>query len=391
MKPVSKRRAKGEGSIHQRPDGRWVGTVDLGWSAGKRVRKTYYARTKKAAQIKLATALRERDAHVLVAASPSMETWLTYWLDVICVDEGLKVNTLKSYRSKIGRYLIPHLGRHRVDKLQPEHVRAMYGAMREKGLAEATLRQTRAILRKALEDALKEGKATRNVATLVKPPKTVKKRRMPLSLADARTVLKDADLRWYVALYLGLRQGEALGLRWSDVNLDAGYLVIEQTLVRKPGVGLIFDTPKSEASKRLVPLPTVVLSRFKVAWAHHTADGGTADGLVFTDRGNPVDHRKDWQAWTDLLATAGVPHVALHAARNTAASLLEAAGVNDRMVAEILGHSSVQITHNYQQADLARRGEALRALEAYLAQPESPGLPRRRPTLPTANPASPPG
>jgi integrase len=187
-------------------------------------------------------------------------------------------------------------------------------------------------------------------------------------VADARKVLKGADLRWYVALYLGLRQGEALALRWSDVNLDAGTLSVERSLVIHPERGLIFDTPKSRMSVRTLPLPTVVRSRFTVPWAEHLAAGGAADGLVFSHDGNPIHPRTDWQAWKDLLAAHNVPHTALHAARNTTASLLEAAGAPDRLVMEILGHSSVQITHNYQQSDLARRGEALLALESLLSE-----------------------
>lgn len=342
-----------------------MGTLNLGWTGGKRIRKNFYGATKREVQVKLADAKKAQGSGTLVMTSPTMEAWLNYWLDVICVERGLKVNTMKSHRSKVQTYLIPHLGRHRVDKLQPEHVRAMYAAMRAQGLSEATLRQTHAILRRALEVAVREGKASRNVAAIIDPPKTARQKRTGLSVTQARTVLQGAGLRWYVALYLGMRQAEALGLRWSDVHLDAEipFLMIRQTLVRKPGEGLVFDTPKSDASNRLVPLPTVVLSRFKVAWAEHLAAGGTRDDLVFTRNGKPIDHRADWQEWTDLLANAGVPHVALHAARNTAASLLEQAGVPDRMVAQILGQSTVQVTHGYQSADLPRMADALQALE----------------------------
>jgi integrase len=389
-----KRRPKGEGSITQRHDhrscpqlidgtradhrcqGRWTATVDLGWAGKRRIRKTLYGATQKEVQIKLKTAMRERDTGALVATSPTVEKWLRYWLDVICVERGLKVNTMKSHRSKVERYLIPHLGRHRVDKLQPEHVRALYAAMREKGLAEATVRQTHAILRRALEVAVREGKASRNVAGIIDPPKVKRNLRHGLTVADARRVLKVSGLRWHVALYMGLRQSEALGLRWSDVNIDDGWLAVEQTLVRKPGVGLIFDTPKSDASNRFVPIPPVVQAHFKLAWLEHTAAGGGIDELVFRDeRGGPVDHRADWKAWRNTLDLASVPplapvpQIALHAARNTTASLLEAAGIPVRMVAEILGQSTVAVTHGYQLSDMGRRREAMLALESYVAEP----------------------
>jgi len=398
---MAKRRTKGDGSITQRHDhptcpplevvgrhpetgkpikerpdhackGRFVATIDLGYAGKKRQRKTMYGRTQKEAKIKLDTARHEARTGAVVVSSMTMEAWLTYWIDVICVERGLKTTTLRSHRGVVKNYLIPNLGRHRVDRLAPEHVRAMYAAMRQAGLAEATLRQTHAILHRALKVAMREGKASRNVAELIDPPKTIRNKRQGLTLEQARRVLAIAPLRAWVALYLGLRQGEALGLRWSDVNIEEGVLFIEQTLVRKTGVGLIFDTPKSQASRRAVPIPPIVLARFKLAWIVHHNAGGSATDLVFNQNGKPIDPRRDWQAWRDLLTRATVPPfapiplVALHAARNTAASLLEAAGVPARMAAEILGHANVEVTYGYQQADLERRREAMLALESYI-------------------------
>ena len=388
------RRGRGEGSITQRHDhatcppsvlvghdddgkpimerpehkcrGTWVAMVDLGRVGGKRKRKAVYGKTRREAATKLQAALESKKSHTLTTGAVTVDTWLRYWLDVVCVERGLKVNTMKSHRSKVEQYLIPHLGAYRLDRLEPEHVRTLYAAMRKDKKSEATIRQTHAILHRALKVAQREGKVSRNVADLIDPPKTEKKKRAGLTAVQARKVLDGAPLRWYVALYLGLRQGEALGLRWSDVNMDEGWLMVERTLVRVPGEGLRFDTPKSRSSRRMVPIPTVVLSRFKVAWAEHLAAGGDPNGLIFHRDGMPIDHRADWQAWSDLLDTAGVPHIALHAARNTTASLLEAAGVPARLVMEILGQSSVEVTYGYQSGDMERRGEAMRALEALI-------------------------
>lgn len=412
---MPKRRAKGDGGVYQRHDhrscppllvvgyddeggpvktranhrcqGRWTAQVDLGWRGQppnvKRVRKTLYGLTKGDVQEQLRKALREKDAGQLVTRSPTMETWTKHWLEVICVERGLKVNTLKSHRSKVEQYIVPSLGTIRVDKLQPENVRAMYGRMREQGLSESTLRQTHAILRRALEVAVREGKASRNVAAVIDPPSTKTKKRVGLTLEQARKVLRAAGwgipmsdavgLRWYVALYLGMRQGECLALRWSSVNLDEEWVFVQESLVREPGVGLVFDTPKNAASVRYVPLPPVVLARFKVACAYHVANGGKVDDLVFSQSGDPIDHRRDWAAWRDLLRAAGVPHVALHAARNTAASLLEAARVPERMVGQILGQATIQVTRGYQHAELERLRDAMRLMESYVEQaPEQP-------------------
>jgi integrase len=364
----------------QRPDhhcrGRWVATLDLGWSGGKRQRKVLYAKTRKEAQAKLQKALRDKERGAVVIAAPTVESWLTYWLDVICVERGLKVNTMKSHRQKVNHYLIPHLGRHRLDKLTPEHLRGMYRQLRDQGLSEATLRQTHAILHRALKVAEREGKVARNVAGLIDPPATTRNKREGLTLEQARKVLATNDLRAWVALYLGVRQGEALGLMWSDVDLDRGWLHVQRALVRDPERGLVFDTPKSRAGFRDIPLPPKALAQFKLAAAIrktedniHQTEGSAGSGtagfpeLVFHHDGKPIDHRDDWQHWTDLLARVGVPHVALHAARNTTASLLEAAGVPDRVVAQILGQSTVEVTHGYQHAEPAVIERAMLALE----------------------------
>lgn len=341
--------------------------LDLGYVDGKRRRRAIYGRTRKEAAIRLQEAIAAKNSGSLVVGQVTVETWMRHWLDVVCVERGLKVNTMKSHRSKVDRYILPAVGHRRLDRLEPEHIRAMFADMRKRGLSEATLRQTHAILQRALRVAMREGKVIRNVAELVDPPATTKNRRTGLPVAQARQVLKGADLRWYVALYLGLRQGEALGLSWPDVDLERGVLHVERTLVRVPGEGLRFDTPKSRASRRVVPLPTVVLSRFKVAWAEHLAAGGDPNGLVFHRDGLPIDHRADWQAWRDRLEEAGVQPIALHAARNTAASLLEGAGVPARVVAQILGQSTVEVTYGYQDADLDRLDGYMQALEGYVA------------------------
>lgn len=391
---MAQRRGKGDGSLSQRHDhpscpplidgaraehrcqGRWVGVLNLGWVNGKRQRKVVYGRTRKEAQIKLATASNQRQTGTLVLGRAlTVETWLRYWLDEICTERngtGLKVNTMKSHRQKVERYLIPNLGMHRLERLAPEHVRALWKEMRAQGLSEATLRQTHAILHRALKVAEREGKVGRNVAGLVDPPSTIRNKRAGLTLEQARQVLALNDLRAWVALYLGMRQGEALGLFWSDVDLERGWIWVRRALVRDPVRGLTFDRPKSAASVRDFPLPAKALAQFKLARVLHDQAGGDPGGLIFSHDGQPIDPRTDWQHWTDLLNAAGVPHVALHAARNTAASLLEAAGVPDRVVAQILGQSTVEVTHGYQHSEPAALVRAMRALDEYVG----PALPR---------------
>ncbi|HEU4972723.1 MAG TPA: site-specific integrase [Gaiellaceae bacterium] len=379
MAPTS-RRGAGGGGINQRHDhptcppvvdgvrpghhcrGRWAGTYDVGPPGGKRKRRTVYGKTRRAVDLKLRQAIKERDEGFQTSGRLTVEQWMTYWLDVVCIERGLKVNTLKSHRSKVEQYIVPALGGYRLDRLEPEHVRTMYADMTKRGLSDATRRQTHAILRRALMVAQREGKVVRNVAALIDPPQVGSQKRGRLSIEDARKIHATENLRGHVAL-LGLRQGEALALRWVDVDLDLGVLEVSRSLARQPGVGLVFGTPKTAAGHRMVPIPARTLALFKVAAHDAIAD----DALVFHNgNGAPLDPQRDWRAWKALLAELNIADVPLHAARNTAASLLEELGYPDRLVAEILGQSTITTTHRYQTGSADKHREAMDALEAYM-------------------------
>jgi integrase len=373
-------RDKGQGGLVQRHDhptcppliggerakhrckGRWAGTLDVVVD-GRSKRKYVYGRTQQIASKKLATALRERDAGTLVIGTTTVEAWLTKWLDRQA--RKLKPQTMRGYRSKVKTYLLPHLGRHRLTSLRAQHIEAMYDAMRDDGLQEATVRQTHAILGKALKDAERLGLIGINPMARVEKPTTYKNKRAQLTTAEAARVLAHTDdARWWLALFYGMRQGECLGLRWCDVDLERHTLTIAQSLQTAEDGSLIFAKPKSDASSRVLPLVPLMEARLRLAWETREPNYDSEHpGLVFSRGDNqPVRPRDDWQAWRDLLAEVGVPVVALHAARNSAASLMEAAGVPDRRAAQILGHSSVQITHGYQTSDLDLMAEDFAAM-----------------------------
>jgi integrase len=154
-----------------------------------------------------------------------------------------------------------------------------------------------------------------------------------------------------------MRQGEVLGIDWADVDTVKWLsLTVRETLQTDYDGGLILGAPKSRASKRTLPLVPLMAARLKLHWEH---EGRPTAGLVFHRDGNPIPPRADWEAWRALLAKAKAPTVALHAARNTAASVMEASGVPDRLVMQILGQTQVQTTHGYQTADLERMVRAL--------------------------------
>ncbi len=367
------RRIRGEGGFFQRAsDGLWIGTVDLGWQGGKRVRKSVSAKTKKAAQAKFLVLKRNLEKSGGVTSSSTVEAWLNHWLEHIA-SERVRARTLQGYRGYLNTWLIPHLGHLRLDRLKEDHIRSMYRAMKDQGKSDATRRQAHAILRRALVVAEREGRIARNPAAMIDPPPVGTNHRTPLTIDQARRVLANLDddplaARWIAALLLGMRQGECLGLQWRDVDIETRTIHVRRELIRITGQGLVLTAPKSSTSIRVIPML-----------------GPMAYALERTDRrgdfvfyGVAMDPKKDWTAWKALLVRAGVcdslmkpgdmPELA--AGRTTTATLLRDAGVDATVVRDILGHSQVQVTQeNYMRTSEIQSRAAMAALEAHVADP----------------------
>ncbi len=357
------RRASGESTIHKGTDGRWHGYVSMGTkTGGKRDRRHVSASTRAAVVAKVRELQQRRDAGVTATSGTmTVAAWLDHWLDNIAVNR-LRARTLESYRQLVRLHITPAIGHHRLARLQPEHVEAMHAQMRGKGLASATVLRAHRVLSRALKVAEQRGRVARNVARLVDAPSAGEPASGDaLTPAEARAVLAAAAAlrnaaRWIVALALGLRQSEVLGLRWSDVDLDAGTLRIRKTLHRVVGGGLVYEDPKSPRSRRTLVLPRPLaeaLRAHRAAQAAERLQAGTAwedHGLVFAQpNGRPLDRKADWRAWRALLRTAGVRIVRLHDARHTAATTLLALGVDVRVVAELLGHADTRTTREIYQ------------------------------------------
>lgn len=373
------RRTKGDGGLIQRHDhatcpplvdgerpkhpcrGRWVGTLNVELPNGRIVRKSLYGRTMKEAKAKLDQARRDRDAGTLVAKTPTVEAWMAEWLEKKKrPPKPLKPQTWNGYESKTRTYIVPALGKTRLDALKPQRIEALYDDMRARGLGEATIRQTHAILTKALKDAVRVGALGRTPMDRVDPPGTETNDREQWTLDQATTALKAAgeSARWWLAVFYGMRQGEVLGMNWRDVDWKAGTFTIRETRQNDYGyAGAVLGDPKAKASLRELPMVPQIEVRLRLRWE---AAGKPDAGLVFPNgAGNLMDPKKDWLNWRAFIAGAGVPVIALHAARNTAASIMEAAGIPDRLVMQILGQSQVRTTHSYQRAELERVRAAL--------------------------------
>jgi integrase len=259
------RSSRGEGSIFQREnDGRWVARIPLG--GGKR--KEGYYDTKKEAEQAKRRMLNDRDKGSLVTSrDQSLKDYLIYWLEVQRMT--VKPTTYATQYRYTMTHIIPSLGHIRMQKLTGEMFQSLYVKLQKDGKASNTIRLIHGILRKSLGDAVKLKKLAFNPVEGVRLPKRRKTDVQILSNEQAQDFLRCAkETRLYclflMALLLGLRRGELLGLKWRDVDWQKATLRIQRTLsdIIEPETGrliLVEGEPKTETSRRLLHLPQVIM------------------------------------------------------------------------------------------------------------------------------------
>lgn len=416
-------RPKGEGSIYQSADGRWHGSMDLGIKPnGKRDRRHVTAKTKTAVAKKLKRLRDDRESGVVGGGRTiTVEVWARQWLAEGA--ERWKPSTSEDYRKHVECYIVSYLGHRRLDLLNRADVENMLTDMARRPkaqgkrgvLSSSTIHHARRVLRACLADAERAGLVARNAAADARPARLVAPEREPLTRTEAQAVVTAASrqrngARWVVALALGLRQGEALGLSWDDLDLDAGRISIRRTIyrgawkhgcvTRRPcgrrpsgcpdriGGGLVLSTPKSTAGTRSFALPPSVIAVLrqhrKAQAAERLAAGndwepGPFGGAVFaTVVGRFSDPKRDWSAWKSLLAEAGVREVRVHDARHTAATLALLSGTPDRIVMARMGWSQVSMLTRYQHSITEADEAAAQAMDDTLFGQASRPKPRRR-------------
>ena len=354
------KRGNNEGSIYKREDGRWAGQISLGYVNGKRKRKVIYGKTRKEVAEKLKVALRDQQQGLPVAVErQTVAQFLDRWLADVARPK-LRASTLVGYRQKIERYILPALGRHQLAKLEPQQVQAMLNDLHDRGLSSRTVHHTRAILRRALNQALRWGLVAKNAAALADPPRVTAPELRTLDPVEARHFLDAVrgdrlEALYSVALSLGLRRGEALGLRWQDVDFDTGTVSVRVALELVSGRPPRLVEPKTRQSRRMLPLSPVLAAQLKAHRARQLTERlaagqewqGEMWGLVFaTPLGGPLSGRTVATQFKKHLAAAGLPDVRFHDLRHSCASLLLAQNVHPRVVMEILGHSTITLTMN---------------------------------------------
>jgi integrase len=346
-----------------------------------------YGSTRAEVARKLVPLLREREQG-LVSSSPSqslgnyLEAWLT------SIEHSVRPKTLVSDRMYVRTHIVPVLGRIRLDALTPQKVQALLDAKLKAGLAPQSVIHIRGILRRALGRAIRYGWVARNAAALADPPRLERSEIRPFSPDEARAFLRavegdSLEALYSLALATGLRQGELLGLRWDDVDLEAATLRVNHALQRYGGQ-LHMVPPKTARSRRVVSLPEVVVRaleahRFRQLQDRRKAGERWRDvGLLFATRwGTPIEPRNATRSFKRVLVRAGLPEIRFHDLRHSCATLLLVQGMSARVVMEILGHSQISVTMNtYSHVSLALQQEAAARMDALLGH--GSGLPDDR-------------
>lgn len=371
MAKKSKRRGPGEGSIYKQEKKRtlkdgtvkttvyWYGELYFGKDAnGKKLVERFSGKSYKEVQEKMEKAKSDRQKGILTEPS-SKETvgqFLERWLQD-SAKMSVRPLTFESYDRVVRRHIIPDLGNTQLKKLTPAQVQGLYAKKLEAGLSPRSVEYIHSILHRALKQAVKWGLVSRNVCEAVDRPKVTRLEMKVLNADQVRALLKTVEGDRLEALYVlavstGMRVSELAGLCWDAVDLEERKLKVIRQLQWINGEGFVFGEPKTKKGKRTIPLTDAAVRSLKAHRKRQNEERlalGEAwqdkHGLVFTSPiGQPLTRYAIRSQFNNRLKKAGLPKIRFHNLRHTCATLMLQAGVNVKVVSEILGHSTVTLT-----------------------------------------------
>lgn len=404
---AAKRNPNGEGTIYLRKDGRYEGAGYVLMPDGTQKRRRVYGRTWEETRKKLTAMLAQSDQGIPAAdTTENLGSYLAYWLDHV-VRHKVRASTVYSYSKCVNAYIVPRLGKKKLARLSAKDVRLFLDWARQacqccvqgqdaarpptkrrccalspkkccdKHLSPRMVQYLHAVLRNALQHAVREEMIQRNVAKLVQMQTPRYRVGRGLSAEEAKKLLAEVrddrlSAAYVLALYLGLRRGELLGLHWADVDLEGGSLEIRTALQRVDGA-LVLTAPKTRRSERPVPLPRVCVDALRRHRAGQHAERVAAgerwreSGLVFTTRlGTAIEPRNLNRHFYPVRERLGL-EVRFHDLRHTCVTLLLGLGIPPHIVRDIVGHSALDVTMNiYAHADMTEKRAALDRLGSLL-------------------------
>jgi integrase len=379
----AKSRANGDGDVFPRKNKAGKITSYRGAYVGPDGKRRYVSgKTKEEARKALRQARGDAERGLVFDADNlKLGEYLDRWLSD-SVSDTVKATTFERYEQITRLHLKPALGRVKLKALTPAHVRGLYREKLEAGLSARTVRYIHTTLHKALKQAVMDGLIPRNATESVKPPQPSREEMCPLTPEQAKLLLKVAhetgdrlEAVYVLAIHTGLRQGELLGLKWDDVDLEDGSLQVRRTLTITKN-GPLFTSPKTTGSRRSVKLTSHAIEAVR----HHlerqlgeidrVGSLWSENGLIFaSEMGESLNrHNLTRRSFKPLLKRAGLPQIRFHDLRHTCATLLLTRNVNPKIVSEMLGHSSIAITlDTYSHVLPNMRDQAAAAMEEALS------------------------
>lgn len=367
-----KRSRRGEGSVHQDKQGQWWAQVSDGH--GRKIRRR--AASREAAET-IQTEMNRKKAKSIDMRKgmQSLEEFATTWYTKVKEPQGLKPKTLDHYRQMTEYYILTRLGNYALEAIAPEDVQDFIAWMLQRGMSEQTIKHACGVLNQILTVAERWKYIERNPVGMIDIPKVRHHEPPAITMEQARQFLTSIEGHhlaplYHLAIFLGLRRGELLGLRWVDVSWADNTIRIAQQVVATEADTRTITTPKSDRSARVLPLTPILAARLRAHWQKQTqrritADIRQADALVFPgDHGKPIIPGSLSRQFKQLARAAGLgDDYHFHLLRHAAASFLAETDVNEAVIGAILGHSARTITRRYIQVSVATMRRAIEEVE----------------------------
>jgi len=376
------KRGAGEGTYWKR-EGRWYGKRRIGpRGAVVTINGSGATRAQAVADVCAKVEQRLRGGDAQIDASVSLERYLRWWVDDELADrvaDGTIVSTTRQqYATKVALHIVPHLGSIRLRELSVLHLRGWLSELAKQGASTNLRKHCLAVLKTALERAVRYELIPGNPARLIDPPRVRRSKRAEVTAGTARTLLVasatasaatprggELEAAYLLALHIPMRVGEVLGAEWDCFDFDRGLFALRQNLVRLEGRWELHDTKKHRV--RVVPLPKAVLvallaQRSRQADQRHAAstaweppevfdvarEAWRRPDFVFTrPTGKPHHHQGFNKRLKALCRAAGLPPLATHDLRRTANTLLRVSGVDPAVIRQLAGHESAEMTELY--------------------------------------------
>ncbi|MCL4561925.1 MAG: site-specific integrase [Chloroflexi bacterium] len=343
-----RKRSNGEGTIYRLKTGTWRAQV-----AVNGVRFGFTAKTQADCQIWLRNQLTKADQGLDFSRSQGMVAdYLNSWIETASV--ALRPNTVHEYKRLMNTLILPALGKIQLKDLHLDRIEHFYASLKEEH--PTTIRRVHAVLHRAFERAVKLGILFRNPAHGATLPRVPQKEMQILDESQVSQFLVAAKASRYEALYhlaivTGMRQGELLGLKWTDLYWTSGTLYVRRQLQEVTGQGREFVEPKTRSGRRSIRLGEATLTVLRAHQEHQKLERLVVgkrwkeNGLIFTSAvGTPVYPRNMFRDYQETLDQAGLPRIRFHDLRHTAASLMLNHGVPVIVASKRLGHAKPSIT-----------------------------------------------